>query len=666
MTDIVKSYLHLVPIILGAIVVVFVVLKSLYLIGPTEVGLVNRRIGSKKKDPGNPISSAGEAGFQLDLLMPGVRLCVWPFSRVEKHAWVQIPSGQIGVVVSQIGLPLSAGWKSGAYRAELGLFTDVQAFLANGGQKGVQRQVLPPGTVMPVHPVAFLVLTGTQVYGVPVIEEYAEKAREGVLKVESFGKTEADFRLKRIPADQVGIVRTHEGPPLPSDAIAGRLGGFADIAALDGQGDAAIIEALLSSQNDKHNNYQDYQAFIDAGGCIGLQYDVLLCGEYALNPFLVSLELSPMLVVEQGQVAVIKSYVGLATQDVSGSSFKFGSLVRPGRRGIWKESLRTGKYALNPHVFNPEIVPTSIMTLNWSTRNGDHGLDQELNAIDAKSNEGFEFTIDLQVQIHIPDTRAPEVISSVGSVKKLVTEVMRPAVGNHFRDKVQSMKATQFVETRQAVQEAADAHIRQKLADYGVECRGAYIQNVVMPKSLVDVLTQRELAVQRVKMLEEEQKAEQCRIEMEAAKGTADKQKDLASAKVGIDIAKHEADARKAEADGSAYYTKTTGEAEAAKITAIGQAEGAAFESQKNALGAEATALVNVVKALAEGNVKIMPDILVTGGGGGSLDGLAATLMGKLSTNLSSTAIKEALEAKVKITKPSSEANTGNGSPASA
>lgn len=644
------------PAAIAALAFFLVLLKSTYLIGPTEVGLVNRRSGSRKADPGNPISQAGEAGFQLDLLTPGVQFCLWPLNKVEKHAWVQIPSGQIGVVISQVGLPLSAGWKSGVYKKEFGQFTDIKAFLENGGQKGVQRQVLPPGTVVPVHPVAFLVLTANNVYGVPVIEEYAKLAHHDALKVEAFGMKPADFQLKRVPADQIGIVRTYEGPPLPADAIACRLGGFKDIEAIQTSSNASIIEALLSSQNDKHNNFQDYQAYLDAGGCIGLQYDVLLCGEYAMNPFLVSLVLSPMLVVEQGQVAVIKSYVGMATKDVSGDGFKFGTLVRPGCRGIWIESLRTGKYALNPFVFNPEIVPTSIMTLNWSTRTGDHGLDEELNPIDAKSCEGFEFTIDLQVQIHIPDTQAPQVISSVGSVKKLVTEVMRPAVGNHFRDTVQSMQATQFIQTRQVVQAAADAHIRTKLADYGVECRGAYIQNIVLPKPLVDVLTQRELATQKVKMLEEEQKAELCRIEMEAARGTADKQKDLSAARVGIEIAQHTAEAKKREADGAAYYTETTGKAEAAKITAVGTAQGAAFQAQKDAIGAEATAAVSIVDAIARGGVQIMPQILVMGGSSGGVDGLAATLMGRLSGIASQVA---SVPAPTVLSKPSQEKPNG-------
>ena len=87
----------------------------------------------------------------------------------------------------------------------------------------------------------------------------------------------------------------------------------------------------------------------------------LLYGAYALNPFLVSVELVWMLVVQQGQVAVIKAYVGLPTHDTSGADFKFGTLVRPGHRGIWQEPLRTGKYPLNPRCYQAEIVPTSIL-----------------------------------------------------------------------------------------------------------------------------------------------------------------------------------------------------------------------------------------------------------------------------------------------------------------
>lgn len=100
------------------------------------------------------------------------------------------------------------------------------------------------------------------------------------------------------------------------------------------------------------NAYQDFQKFLGLGVRIGLQHDPLLYGAYNLNPFLLRVEEVPMVVIEQGLVAVIKAYVGLPTQDTSGAEFKFGSLVRPGHRGIWQDPLRTGKYPINPRLLS--------------------------------------------------------------------------------------------------------------------------------------------------------------------------------------------------------------------------------------------------------------------------------------------------------------------------
>ena len=87
------------------------------------------------------------------------------------------------------------------------------------------------------------------------------------------------------------------------------------------------------------------------------------------------------------------SYVGLPTQDMSGEDFKFGSIVKPGHKGIWAEPLRTGKYSLNPHCYGTIVVPTSILTLNWAEASSQaHDLDRALSPIDGKSREGFEFS----------------------------------------------------------------------------------------------------------------------------------------------------------------------------------------------------------------------------------------------------------------------------------
>ncbi|MBF0608207.1 MAG: SPFH domain-containing protein [Candidatus Magnetobacterium sp. LHC-1] len=628
------------------VLAVVIIILSISIVGPTEVGLVMKRFSLKSLSEDNPVAFSGEAGYQSELLMPGWRFKLWILYRVTRHPWVQVPAGEIGVVIAQVGKPLPVGAKSAIYKDVFGNFGNLDDFVNNGGQKGVQRHVLSPGTLAPIHPAGFLVITKKLVYGVPVAPEMQ---RMMPLTPDKFGLRPDQLNVVRIEplmhddriTDTIGIVTTYEGDPLPSGDIAGRIGGFSDITNLESAetSDPELMETILASKNNIHNNYQNFQAFLDSGGKIGLQHDPLLYGAYNLNPFLVSTEMVPMLVVEQGQVAVVKSYVGLPSVDISGDAFKFGSIVRPGHRGIWREPMRTGKYPLNPYCYKPEIVTTSILNLNWAEATSvAHKLDENLQSIIAKSKEGFIFKIDLQVQIHIPDSQAPKVISMVGSENNLVNEVLQAAVGNHFRDTLQALSAVSFIEKRNTIQVQATQYIEEKLREYNVETRGVYIQDVELPKDLVVVLTQREIANQEIETYKKQQAAQTQRVDTEKAKGTADMQAELAKAQVGVDIETNrarqvtiQADAAKykktAEGDGESYYIEKTGTAKGAEIRAVGMARAEAAQQLKNSVGQSGTTLVNVIDALMKGDKKIVPDTMVVGGNLGSIDGLAASLI---------------------------------------
>ena len=144
-------------------------------------------------------------------------------------------------------------------------------------------------------------------------------------------------------------------------------------------------------------------------------------------------------------------------------------------------------------------------------------------------------------------------------------------------------------------------------------------------------LTQREIANQEIQTFEKQREAEEQRIAMEQAKGTADMQSSLAKSKVGVDIESNNAEARKRQADGEATFIRETGAAKGAEIEAIGLARAKGYEKQVAALGQQATALVNLATALADGKNRFVPEVLVAGGNGnGALEGLAATFMAKL------------------------------------
>ncbi len=333
-------------------------------------------------------------------------------------------------------------------------------------------------------------------------------------------------------------------------------------------------------------------------------------GAYNLNPFLVSVEMVPMLVVNQGEVAVLKAYVGLATEDTSGADFKFGSLVRPGHRGIWQEPLRTGKYAINPRCYSAEIVPTFILTLNWADATSTaHNLDKGLKQITAKSKEGFVFSIDLQVQIHVPDTEAPKVISIVGTMLNLVTEVLQAAVGNHFRDKLQSMPAIDFIEKRQEVQSQAQLHITEKLK--GLPHRDA---RRVHPGRRLPAAARRRAHHARDRQPAAGDLSRRGEGAGPAPGARAGARQGRHAERAGallrrIDIAKNKALGVQAEADGESYRLDKVGRASAVRTEADGLAIAKGLAAQQEAIGKDQTALVNVVRALADGHQRSCPRI---------------------------------------------------------
>src|SRR5690349_5243148 len=193
----------LITLLAFALIILLILTRSLHAIGPAQVGLVNKRIAHRRLRNDDPIAFHGEAGFQAVLLMPGLRFKLWPVFGVKKYPWVQVPAGEIGVVIAQVGAQLPVGAKSAAYRPEFGNFANLHTFVSQGGQKGVQRPVLPPGTLLPMHPVGFMVLTARKIYGLTVSPDLVARVRGsgGVLQPQTFGLVPEQLQVVVIAPD---------------------------------------------------------------------------------------------------------------------------------------------------------------------------------------------------------------------------------------------------------------------------------------------------------------------------------------------------------------------------------------------------------------------------------------------------------------------------------
>ena len=623
-------------------------LFGIIIIPDDSIGLVTKKFvlfGSHRDLPaGKIIALKGEAGLQADTLAPGLKFGYWPWQyEVEISRFLVVPNGQIAIVEACDGKPMAAGHILGREVASDD-FQDARAFLENGGERGVQMAVIPPGTwrintlvfrtelvkmeVIPAGKIGVVEakdgkpLSGGRIIGRHVECDSFQDAQAFMTKGGERGPQmtiipQGQYRINPrlftvtmedvtdIPDNMVGIVTAKEGEPLKSGVIAGR-----EVAG--------------------HNMYQDPQAFVANGGSKGLQEQVLLAGRYFINPRFATVEMQEMTKVPIANVGVVIAYVGSEGVDVTGDSFKHGNLVSRGEKGVWVQPLDPGKYPINPYTHKVEVVPTANVVLNWATGKSEaHNLDKNLSTITVRSSDGFTFNLDVSQIIHIPRTEAPKVIARFGSMANLVTQVLEPTIGNYFRNAAQNSDVIDFLKQRSKRQNEAKESISSALSEYNVGAVDTLIGDITPPSELMKTLTDRKLAEQEQITYGTQEQAEMIRKNLAQATAMADTQPGVVTAERSVQIASFTADAavktaqgqakaKEVNATADAMVLKTVGAAEGEKILAVGTSEAEVIKKKTAAMDPEKYAMVEVARALAASGFKLVPDIVATGGAGGT------------------------------------------------
>ena len=538
------------------------------------------------------LNNGGQKGPQIEYLTPGQYRINPVLFRVNKINSLHIPKGKIGIVTAMDGLPIDSGRLLAKSVDGHKSFQDGETFLAAGGQKGPQINIMFPGTYR----------VNTSLFVVAV----------------------ADALI--VPSEKVGLVTALDGKELPPNEYVA----------------ASVCE---------HDNFQNASAFLSAGGQRGPQLEVLRPGTYYINPYMFSVQLHNVAKVERGEVAVIVSNVG-REPDQTEMGTEAGKpevqllpgieryVVPQGYRGIQREVVGPGIYYLNPLAFIPYVVNTTNITIDWN----DNDKDTKFNSLQVTSKDGFLIMVSVKVIIRVRPDQAPYMVAKIGSVENLIDHVIHPMIDSSFRNQASSTKAMSFLQDRQEEQKKAELHARQELTDYHVECVSVLICQIQLPQELMETQTMRIIAEQRKEMYKEQQLAEQTRIATEKSRAEADQQKNLMQAEIGVKIAEQEKlssikkaegakESRKLTAEGEAAGIKAIGDAEAQKILAIGNSTAEAYRKQCEAISPENVTVIEVFKRISESNIKIVPDILVQGqeGGMGMLTAYISTLMDKKS-----------------------------------
>jgi uncharacterized membrane protein YqiK len=590
-----------------------------------RVGIVEKRFSGKGSLKSGLIALNGEAGFQPHVLRGGIHLLTPIQFTVHTVPLVTIPQGRIGYVFARDGVPLSATQALASNMAVgVGDFQDVNSFMHGGGQKGPQRMILREGTYA-FNLAQFVVLTEERVYALSISRDDDEIIK----RMASIIAERDGFRPLVIKGadDMVGVVTVHDGPSLPQgEIIAATVGDDAD--------DGEVY----------HNNFQDPDRFLLAGGMRGRQLHVLVEGTYYINRLFATIELIPKTTVEVGTVGVVVSYTGDTGTDLSGDEYKHGELVRRGQRGVWSTPLLPGKYAFNTYAGKVIMVPTTNIILKWNKREtGAHRLDENLSEIALITRDAFEPSLPLSVVVHIDYRKAPLVVQRFGDVKRLVEQTLDPMVAAYFKNIGQTRTLIQLIQERSNIQSLSSEQMREKFEHYNLELEEVLIGTPASPAGdgqIENILTQlraRQIAEEQIETYGRQEKAAVKERELREAEARARQQQLLTESELSITVQSNEGKADYQRALQKSAEIRALAEAEAEKIARIGIAEAMALDEKVRAYGGPQFQVTQQVmsrfaEAIEHAGIDIVPRVSLGGSGSGGagsslMEGLLGTLL---------------------------------------
>ncbi len=558
-------------VVFGALFLFWMTLRS---IPNQQVGVVEKLWSPKGSVPeGNIIALNGEAGFQADLLRGGLHFGLWRWQyRVHKVPLVTIPQGKIGYVYARDGEALPPS-QTLAQVVPCNNFQDARTFLgepsADGapavrGQRGRQRAILREG-VYAINPALFVVITEDVVYRLPNLSgtreaEAAASWQQQLGEVDGFSPVVVGGPVKipdplvpnaTISVDGIAIVSVQDGPSLaPGEIIAPAVG-------------------IEPGDPNYHNNFQDPEAFLRAGGRRGRQYVPLTDGTYFINRWFATVEVIAKTVVPLGYVGVVVSYHGKAGRDLSGDAFRHGERVAEGERGVWERPLGPGKYPFNTYAGNVILVPTTNFVLHWITgKSESHRYDETLRSIDLVTKDAYEPMLPLSMVVHIDYQRAPSVIQRFGDVKKLITQTLDPMLSAYFRDIAHKKTMLELLHQRDTIQAEAREELKRKFHDFDIECVDVLIGKPDTAEAggkietLLEQLRIRQLSIEQLETYERQKTAAEKLRTLNEAQAQSAMQTQLTNARVQAQIAESQGEADLARARKAAEQTVVNAEAD--------------------------------------------------------------------------------------------------------
>jgi len=378
----------------------------------------------------------------------------------------------------------------------------------------------------------------------------------------------------------------------------------------------------------------------------GPQLTILTPGRYRFNPALYQVQTKPVTFISAGEVGVVKANAGPIYAGEQKTTVNGVDIVPPEHRGIWAKPLLPGAYNLHPDAFQVIKVRTTQRVYTYqhvdraaapTTQRGaanrnDPGYD---DSVKVRSKDGFTFPFEVRLSLSVTAENAAYMVALLGEPDRIVKDeqegeelevlearLILPNVRAALRNVAETLGALEFVATRSRVESATTKLMAEQFSEHHLKFEGAFIGAIGLDasdagKQLLQTQTDREVALNQKQTFQQQEQTEQSRKQLIRAKEEAEQQKQLVEAEFAVRTAAERA---------RAQIESAKGEAETIRITS--QARKESYEALASAIGQPGVTLLESLKLVSEGKIKITPEVLVQGGSGTqAVDALAATLL---------------------------------------
>ncbi len=482
-----------------------------FYVGPDQMAVITAKTGAELP-PGQILARKGQRGIQEDVLGEGRHfLNPWLYER-EIRPVVSIAPGKVGIVTSKVGAELPEG-----------------EFLAEGGQKGIWRNVLGPGKYR-LNPVGYQIdvvdaisipigydgvvtsLSGAQTPP----SEFAERGEKGVRSdVLQPGLYYVNPREYKVDVLEIGVNQV---------SLIGKGGG------------AVITKNLMASQN----------AAMDQ-----LQQNVL-----------------------QEQQTKRENYM----RSESSSGMRLGRLVAPASAPAPAKSAADKKKKTEAWD-GAELA----QRLAGGAEAESPSLSFVLNQfVEFPSRDGFEISLDMTVEFELQPKDVAWIFRTYGDLPAAVDKVIMPQILSVSRLKGSAYGAKDFIvgEGREKFQTELTDALAATLAEKRILIHNALIRHVNVPGQILDPIQQASLAQEQDLTNREKQNTAKKQAELNTELSLIDQRREQVAQETEKIKAVVKADEEKqvAEIQGdtmrqTAEIEKQTAGVNAERITTLGAAD---------------------------------------------------------------------------------------------